>query len=325
VKREAFEHPKTMDLMSRLGIDQAKALGTLAMLWNWTADHAIQGNIGKWPDGAIARGCSWDGEASVLVRALVDSRWLDENADHRLLVHDWPDHCERWVKAKLVKMGKWFVEAYAVGSTVRTVVGSADATAPRDPTQPIQTNPNPTNPATGAAEVEGASWESVSEAVRRAGVADHATAVSAAITNGLSPSDVQAIVNHWWSRKPAWKPDGLHWRIRTAQPGESPADRWPPPSPEAELFNRSAAASAKVQRQARDRAAVEAERANSEARKQYLESRFGPTVDAMTPEQVIELLPAMQRVLYRKDPKSHLVRDFLLNELKTKQSLEAQA
>ena len=105
MKRETMRHPKTWDLASRLDCSRPEALGYLTLLWDFAAEHAPQGNLGKWPDGAIARACDWPGDPGAFVAALVDSGWLDRDPDHRLLVHHWWQHKEHWISAKLARAG----------------------------------------------------------------------------------------------------------------------------------------------------------------------------------------------------------------------------
>lgn len=161
MKRETLRHPKTYDLAARLNVSRAEALGFLTLLWDFTAEVATQGNIGKWPDGAIAGSCDWRGDPSSFIESLVGAGWIDRSHDHRLIVHDWPDHCERWVKAKLDKLGQSFLECYLAGgdpqsdvgdprperSTVASVVGSVEASPPRDRTEPNLPEPNLPEPA----------------------------------------------------------------------------------------------------------------------------------------------------------------------------------
>ena len=109
MKLEALDHPKTLDLSARLNISLPTAIGHLELLWAWTGKKAAQGNIGKWPDGSIARACFYDGDPVVFVEALVACRFLDRHPDHRLTVHDWPDHAPRWVKSKLSTEGLAFI------------------------------------------------------------------------------------------------------------------------------------------------------------------------------------------------------------------------
>lgn len=111
MKLEALDHPKTLDFASRLDVSIPTAIGHLELLWAFTGKKAPQGNIGKWPDGAIARACYWNGPADVFVSALVDAGFVDDDGEHRLVVHDWQDHAPGWVRAKLVKVKLPFVKA----------------------------------------------------------------------------------------------------------------------------------------------------------------------------------------------------------------------
>ncbi len=164
MKRETLRHPKTYDLAARLGVNRAEALGYLTLLWDFAADFAPQGNIGKWPNGAIARACEWQGEPDKFIQSLIDSGWLDEHPDpqHRLVIHDVADHAEQWWKQKLTKLGVSFIESVTAAEatepgSVRSTVTTAEATEPgsvnstvavasRDQSNPIQSNPNQTYP-----------------------------------------------------------------------------------------------------------------------------------------------------------------------------------
>lgn len=105
MKRALLTHPKTNDLAFRLQCSRPTAIGYLALLFDFCAVHSPQGNIGKWPNGVISLACEWDGDADFFIESLINSKWLDENELHRLLVHDWGDNCENWVRAKLHKKG----------------------------------------------------------------------------------------------------------------------------------------------------------------------------------------------------------------------------
>ena len=147
MKKEALKHPKTYDLMARLNVDRPTALGLLTLLWDFTEDSAIQGDIGKWPDGAISRACEWIGEPTVFVTALASAHWIDPHPKFRYVVHDWPDHCQRWVRGKLAKLGLSFLNCYADGSIVATTLATTEATIEPSPTrgtEPNRTEPNRT-------------------------------------------------------------------------------------------------------------------------------------------------------------------------------------
>lgn len=125
MKLEALEHPKVLDFAARLGVSLPTALGHLELLWAFTGKLAAQGNIGKWPDGAIARACHWLGDPEVFLQSLLQSRLLNAHTVHRYLVHDWADHAPRWVRAKLAKAGLQYIST-AVATTERSTVGSSD-------------------------------------------------------------------------------------------------------------------------------------------------------------------------------------------------------
>ncbi len=180
MKRETLRHPKTLDLAARLGVDRPTALGILTLLWDFTAEIAIQGDVGKWPNGAIARACDYMGDHDAFIRNLIDARWLDEHPEHRLIIHDWPDHCERWVKAKLKALELNFLSCYgSIGKSTGPTVGDAiGPSPPRDRTEPNRTEPNQTLPAgrlDGRAatvdgnkiSVDGGLWEEASPTMQR--------------------------------------------------------------------------------------------------------------------------------------------------------------
>lgn len=109
MKLDALDHPKTFDFAARLGVELPTALGHLELLWAFTGKQAPQGNIGKWPDGAIARACYWMGRPDAFILALCESGFIEANDAHRLTIHDWHEHAPRWVKSKLKSLGLSFI------------------------------------------------------------------------------------------------------------------------------------------------------------------------------------------------------------------------
>ena len=164
MKRETLRHPKIYDFASRLDVSRSDALGKLILLWDYTGEVALQGDIGKWPNGAIARACDWEGDPDKFIGSLIDSGWLDEDDGHRLLIHDWPDHCETWVRKKLERAKLDFCPVYdrVPGLTVHNSTGvpparhrSATGVQDDDTGPPTDDNgvpsdrlsePNPTEP-----------------------------------------------------------------------------------------------------------------------------------------------------------------------------------
>ncbi len=115
MKLAAFDHPKTLALKSALKCSYPAVIGHLELLWKFTGQHATQGNIGKWSDSAIAGACGWEDAPEAFIEALVISRYVNRDSVFRLVVHDWPEHCQQWVRAKLAKAKLPFIvtkEAY---------------------------------------------------------------------------------------------------------------------------------------------------------------------------------------------------------------------
>lgn len=113
MKRGTPDHPKTLDLADRLGVESWGAVGVLESLWHWTARFAVAGNIGKFSNDQIARGIGWRGDAEKLIGALFESRWIDKSATERLVVHDWHDHADDAAK-KYIERNKLKFLSYEV-------------------------------------------------------------------------------------------------------------------------------------------------------------------------------------------------------------------
>jgi len=103
VKRGTPDHPKTRRLARRLGIHIAQAVGHLEMFWHEVAEYAPQGDCGRNEDRDLEEGAKWPGSAGAFVAALVAERFVDEDAAHRLVVHDWSEHADGAVHRKLAR------------------------------------------------------------------------------------------------------------------------------------------------------------------------------------------------------------------------------
>lgn len=112
MKRGTPTHPKTLDLKDRLSTSLPVAVGVLEMLWHMTAQYAPAGDIGRFSNSAIARAVGWDepNDADALIKRLVEARFLDESKEHRLIVHDWPDHAEDSIHMKLGRGHQLFAD-----------------------------------------------------------------------------------------------------------------------------------------------------------------------------------------------------------------------
>lgn len=161
---EALDHPKTLDFAARLGVELPTAIGHLELLWAFTAKKAPQGNVGKWPAGAVARACYWMGDPDRFLGALTESRFLDDLGPLGLCVHDWHDHAPRWVKAKLKQARLAFLTTAVPPSWSTTVATTVSTGSPTHRVEkPSQAKPRvgkeagPLEPSTAVAPAVGPS------------------------------------------------------------------------------------------------------------------------------------------------------------------------
>lgn len=124
MKRGTPRHPKMFALAEALKVPLSQAVGIMEMLWQFTADHCPRGNVGSIPDAAIAQSVAWSKKSTVLIEALCEVGFLERNAAHRLIIHDWPDHAESSVCKKLSRSGKDFLPSY--GKTAKQLLDSRD-------------------------------------------------------------------------------------------------------------------------------------------------------------------------------------------------------
>ncbi len=105
MKREAMGHRKLKKLCFRLQVPTYVGVGILESLWHLASREAPAGDIGKMSDDDIAFAIDYRQSAEELIGALVYAELVDRDLMHRLLVHDWPDHCEDSIHARLARAG----------------------------------------------------------------------------------------------------------------------------------------------------------------------------------------------------------------------------
>lgn len=150
MKAGTQNHLKTKRLMRLLGIPLYRAVGILETLWLLCADCCDEGDIGKYTDEEIADYLGWDGpSASELVRHLSDSGWIDRDNEHRLLVHDWIEHCPEYIRDRIRKRSA----RQSKRRKQRTYVSSKSDKSGQSRTDtgrarscPVYSQPNPTQP-----------------------------------------------------------------------------------------------------------------------------------------------------------------------------------
>lgn len=104
----ALDHPKMYALAERLAVNRAQAIGHMELLWAFTSTKAPAGDLGKWPLTAVAQACDWMGDPATFMAALIAVRFVDEHPVHKYVVHDWHEHCPRFVKARVKALGTGF-------------------------------------------------------------------------------------------------------------------------------------------------------------------------------------------------------------------------
>jgi len=95
-------------LKRRLSLPHWQVVGLLESLWSVTRQSAPRGDIGRFADEDIAASIEWDGDESELIATLVECGFLDRCGTHRLVVHDWADHCPTYIKGNLKNKGETF-------------------------------------------------------------------------------------------------------------------------------------------------------------------------------------------------------------------------
>ena len=102
---------KFKQLQRRLGLAVWQARGLLDTLWNFAANNCPAGDIGRFTDEEIAIGIDWQEEPEKLIGALEACRWIDRTTPpERLIIHDWPEHCEYEVHKTLAKRAEAFAD-----------------------------------------------------------------------------------------------------------------------------------------------------------------------------------------------------------------------
>lgn len=107
-KHGTLGNPKTLHLADMLDIEPWAALGLLEALWDWSAEYAFDGALGRHVDAVIADGIKWRGRPVHLILILVLTGWLDPVSDEnvRFVIHDWEQHMQEMVKKRLMRSGK---------------------------------------------------------------------------------------------------------------------------------------------------------------------------------------------------------------------------
>jgi hypothetical protein len=112
---EFWDHPKTVKMERRLGLQGIKSL---QLLWFWAAKNAADGDLSHLDEEDIEIAARWTGESGIFFCALADLRWIDIEGEKKRL-HEWHLHNpwaasaeERGDKARFSKMAQSFPAIY---------------------------------------------------------------------------------------------------------------------------------------------------------------------------------------------------------------------
>lgn len=101
--QELTDHPKKDALAEALfvgmvpdDIADLAAIGLLQRLWWWALSYAQDGDLSRYTDRQIARGCRWGGDVDSLINAFVKSGFID--GDRKL--HDWHEYAGRLIEQR---------------------------------------------------------------------------------------------------------------------------------------------------------------------------------------------------------------------------------
>jgi hypothetical protein len=84
------KHPKTAELVMALGDKNAGMY--VIRFWEWLATYAPRGVFKKSLTEHIERWCEWSNEPGQLLRALIETGWIELGQEDTLIAHDWWEH-----------------------------------------------------------------------------------------------------------------------------------------------------------------------------------------------------------------------------------------
>lgn len=97
------DHPKIYALVDRMKLRRnSEAVGIVVSLWLWAAKNAPDGDLSGFPERAIAQALGFQiNYAKRLCQALVDTNWLDVDAEGCYSIHNWSRYAGRLIEITL--------------------------------------------------------------------------------------------------------------------------------------------------------------------------------------------------------------------------------
>lgn len=137
MKKDTVTKLKFKRLQRRLKLSLWQTIGVLEAIWHCTLMNAPDGDIGRLSNEEIAAAIEWDDDSETLILTLVECGWLDLDEAHRLVVHDWSDHCPTYLKGSYERFGKSFAGQNAKHDAKHYAKDSAKDHAKHDAKQPL--------------------------------------------------------------------------------------------------------------------------------------------------------------------------------------------
>lgn len=94
--QELGRHPKTKKLARLLRVSVPAAIGHLHLLWWWATDYAPDGDLSSFDLDDVAEAMLWPKTAEVLIDALKEAAFLDED----LYIHDWDEYAGKLIERR---------------------------------------------------------------------------------------------------------------------------------------------------------------------------------------------------------------------------------
>ena len=97
------DHPKIYALVDRMKLRRnSEAVGIVVSLWLWAAKNAPDGDLSGFPERAIAQALGFQiNYAKKLCQALIDTNWLDVDAEGCYSIHNWSRYAGRLIEITL--------------------------------------------------------------------------------------------------------------------------------------------------------------------------------------------------------------------------------
>lgn len=336
MRTDLGDDPAVIGIAVATNLDEPGVVGRLHRIWAWASWHTVDGDAKGVTLGWINRhvGCEGFAEAMQKVGWLIVSKtgvrfpkyevWNSQSAKKRALTSKRVAlHRSQNCNADSVTETLPEREKSRKEKKDNPPPPPPEPSAPVVPSQPVPRTPEKREGEGGIAKDRPEQTpERLSEAetaVRTAGVNRFREAVQIALGNGMTVDGILAVVDTFHASPGKWGPPALHERL--TKPGAAdfaPHEGWVDPLPEWQAKQSRAAQGPKTPTPA-EQAAVAADKAELDR----LEAAHGSRLDAMTPQERLDLIPADQAMVRRllsrdRGPPRGLARQTLLRLIEQK-------